>query len=173
MSNKKYEIYKSAGKCRRCGDDPLPDKTRCLKCNTAHLLYQQKSKENAAKNGICRYCLINKREQNKSMCGKCLIKHGKKQKDNYNLHRSSCIVAYGGRCKCCGIDNEKYLQLDHIKNDGAAHRLEVFNGTGGSMYTWAFRNSFPNILQLLCANCHQAKTVHGGCGASDHVQLFG
>jgi hypothetical protein len=69
---------------------------------------------------------------------------------------------------------EKYLQLDHINNDGAAHRkiLSKKTGRGGtSLYTWAYRNGFPDILQLLCANCHQAKTTSGGCQPGDHEAM--
>lgn len=103
------------------------------------------------------------------MCEDCLQKHGAKQKQGYHEARVACLTAYGGQCRCCGETNHKYLQLDHVGNDGAAHRREIANGTrGGSNYQWAFRNGFPDRLQLLCANCHQAKTVHGGCTEDDH-----
>lgn len=168
MVNKKYAKFKLEGTCRRCGADPLPGKTRCEKCHSAHLGYQNKSKAAAIADGRCRYCLVNPFEPGRSMCATCLTKHGSKQKANYHKRRNEVILRYGGRCKCCGNSNQKYLQLDHINNDGATHRRELANGRGGCISTWAYRNGFPDNLQLLCANCHQAKTAHGGCDDSDH-----
>lgn len=171
MSSKKYQKYKIEGLCRRCGLEPLPNKTRCQKCNTAHLAYQLKSKNNAIVDGRCRYCLTNKAMELKSMCSECLCKHSKKQKENYQKYRTACLIAYGGSCNCCGTTVSKYLQLDHINNDGSEHRNNLFNGGTGSIYPWAYRNNFPNMLQLLCANCHQAKTVGEVCTEEDHMQL--
>ena len=31
------------------------------------------------------------------------------------------------------------------------------------MMKWATRNGYPDTLQLLCANCHAAKTITGDC----------
>lgn len=182
MANSKYFEYKEAGLCVRCGGMRTEGKTRCGSCHLKHLEYSNKAKAKAIAKGNCRYCLINPATSGKSMCSECLEIHSGRQKTTYQNHRASCIEAYGGRCVCCGTSNQKYLQLDHIHGDGASHRKEIFGGRGGSIYTWAYRNDFPNLLQLLCANCHQAKTVYGGCDKSDHppyiisidsVQSFG
>jgi hypothetical protein len=102
------------------------------------------------------------------MCGTCLEKHRKKEKVRGQRYREQCIVAYGEKCVCCGKAVKKYLQLDHIENDGAEHRQKVFGGRHGNMYRWAVKNDFPDCLQLMCADCHQAKTYFGGCTEEDH-----
>jgi len=174
MKNKKYAEYKLSGLCVRCGAIPENGKTRCETCNAEHLNYTKRSRAKAAKNGKCLYCLVASRHQNFTMCKDCLLKHNTKGKENYQKMRSACIEAYGKHCVCCGLNNPKYLQLDHINNDGEAHRKEVFRGNRkGSMYAWAYHNNFPDILQLLCGNCHQAKTSCGGCSASDHPKWDG
>jgi hypothetical protein len=170
MANAKYLEFKNAGLCISCGDDRWNGKVRCELCHSKHLGYQEKAKSKAIARGDCRYCLISPRVEGRSMCGKCLIKHGTKQKQSYHAARAASITAYGGRCRCCGTTNQKYLQLDHVNSDGADHKRELYNnGRAGSMYTWALRNDFPDRLQLLCANCHQAKTSHGGCTIEDHA----
>lgn len=103
------------------------------------------------------------------MCVECLEKHSKKEKLRARRYRMLCIENYGGSCVCCGNSNYKYLQLDHINNDGAEHRKKLSNGKrGGNMYRWAVSNDYPKNLQLLCANCHHAKTYFGGCSKEDH-----
>jgi len=169
--NSRYFEYKAAGLCTRCGAPRMEGKTRCEKHHLEHLSYGHSFKEKAIQNGLCRYCCINPRVEGKSMCESCLDKHSERNREIYAKHRAACIEAYGGKCKCCGLGVHKYLQLDHINNDGAKHRQEVFNGTKGSIYTWAFRQKFPKILQLLCANCHQAKTTSGGCTDADHCAM--
>ena len=104
------------------------------------------------------------------MCSTCLPVHTERNARIYADKRRRCIEAYGKRCVCCGLSKDKYLQLDHVNNDGAQHRRELTGGgRKGSIYVWAVRNGFPPSLQLLCANCHQAKTLHGGCTPDDHV----
>jgi 5-methylcytosine-specific restriction endonuclease McrA len=108
------------------------------------------------------------------MCEKCLLLHTDKERRRYQKIRDACILAYGGCCVCCGTNVVKYLQLDHIHNDGASHKQKIFgNARTGSMYVWAYRHKFPNVLQLLCANCHQAKTTCGGCEVGDHCGIIG
>lgn len=174
--NVRYKKFKELGVCVRCGSTRYNGKTRCEKCHNEHLLYQSKAKNQALSQGKCRYCLVNVAEIDKSMCINCLNKHNEKQKVLYSKYRKLCIDNYGSKCVCCGLQNEKYLQLDHINNDGCIHRHEIFKSQKGSIYTWACRNKFPNNLQLLCANCHQAKTVGKPCTHEDHnhfVGLFG
>jgi|SRR5882762_620429 len=75
--------------------------------------------------------------------------------------RQEIINAYGGFCKCCGIKNLVFLDIDHINNDGASHRKEV--GFGLAFYLWLRRNHFPEGFQVLCKNCNWAKFVLGKC----------
>ncbi len=166
MKNKKYVEFKKLGLCVRCGKKPLIGKTRCETCHAKHLEYQKTAKQKALDAGLCRTCLINILDNNSQQCLKCKSKNNKRGKENYQKVKSECIQSYGEKCVCCGETNIKYLQLDHINNDGGKHRNEI--GAGINVLKWAKKNSFPKSLQLLCANCHQAKTIYGGCTLDDH-----
>ena len=107
------------------------------------------------------------------MCQSCLDRTNKNSKRQTQEYRQKVIEAYGGACMCCGITVEKYLQLDHVNNDGNVHRKQIRRyNNGGLSYSWACQNGFPPILQLLCANCHQAKSRHKPCTKEDHLQIF-
>jgi hypothetical protein len=168
VSNRLYFEYKEKGLCRRCGRPPLEGKTRCKQCHKEHLGYQNRAKQKAIDQGLCRSCLTVPVESGASLCFSCLEAVRLRERNRYQLWRNACIEQYGGRCVCCGEDNQKYLQLDHVNNDGADHRREIANGRGGCLYSWAVKNNFSSRLQLLCANCHQAKSFHGGCTKEDH-----
>ncbi len=70
------------------------------------------------------------------------------------------LTHYGkeGRLECasldCSITDIDMLTLDHVNNNGAAHRKEI--GNGKTMYNWVRKNGFPEGFQTLCAN-HQLK----------------
>jgi hypothetical protein len=76
--------------------------------------------------------------------------------------RLEAITRYGGKCACCGEDRYEFLALDHVNNDGAAHRKEIRRA---SIYTWLKRNNYPQDgrFQLLCHNCNLAKAFYGQC----------
>ena len=60
---------------------------------------------------------------------------------------------------------KEFLVLDHINNDGAAHRKSMKNksdGFGIQLYRWIIKNNFPPIFQVLCANCNMGKEMNGG-----------
>jgi predicted restriction endonuclease len=80
----------------------------------------------------------------------------------YHKHRRAVIAAYGGKCACCGETEYDFLEVDHIANDGAADRAKHGAGrkgkAGSNWYAWVVKNDFPSGLQILCANCHLAKT---------------
>ena len=167
--NKRYARFKEAGLCRRCGKTPLPGKTRCKRCHRLHLEYGRRFKNRAIRHGLCRYCCKEPRIASCSMCTTCLRIHSARSSARHAKWRKACLKAYGGHCVCCGCHNPKYLQLDHVNDDGAEHRRQIANGSrGGSLYKWAYFNGFPHRLQLMCGNCHQAKSCFGGCTKEDH-----
>lgn len=73
--------------------------------------------------------------------------------------RAEAIAAYGGACVCCGEAEPAFLELDHVNNDGCEHRRT----TGSHIERWAKRHGWPPVLQVLCGNCHRAKTSRGTC----------
>jgi len=76
--------------------------------------------------------------------------------------------AYGGyECTCCGETEETMLTIDHIDENGAAHRREVSNNTAkyritADIYRWLKKNGFPEGFQVLCYNCNVSKHRNGG-----------
>lgn len=77
--------------------------------------------------------------------------------------RTRVLDAYGNECKCCGERTPEFLGIDHVYNDGEAHRREL-KGYGRSIYRWLAMNGFPQDgFQLLCHNCNMSKGLYGGC----------
>lgn len=75
--------------------------------------------------------------------------------------RAEFIAEYGGACACCGEREPLFLQLDHINNDGAAHRRE--HKTGAKLLAALKRSGWPkDRYRLLCANCNHGRALNGG-----------
>lgn len=74
-----------------------------------------------------------------------------------NKQRMTALARYGTNgepiCCICGFDDVRALVIDHIDNNGAAHRKEV----GKKMYPWLIKNGFPEGFQTLCSNCNTIK----------------
>ena len=82
--------------------------------------------------------------------------------------RASVLQAYGEACACCGETTPEFLALDHIHNDGAAHRASLSMGRSSpdpaKFYRWIRDQGFPrDRFQLLCHNCNSAKAWYGAC----------
>lgn len=73
--------------------------------------------------------------------------------------RKEVLGKYGGSCRCCGEVRQEFLQIDHVNNDGAAHRRQI----GPDVYTWLKRSAWPTGFQVLCANCNWAKRGGAVC----------
>ncbi len=56
----------------------------------------------------------------------------------------------------CKVTEPAILELDHINGDGNSHR-ETIGKNSAVLYKWLIDNNFPPIIQVLCANCHDAK----------------
>jgi hypothetical protein len=108
--------------------------------------------------GLCRTCgKPNNTEY--SACPTCL----EKRRAFFRKLRLEVITAYGGaRCACPGCDVVEldFLHIDHVHNDGAAHRRKI---GAANLYSWLKANGFPPGFQVLCANCNLAKSRYGQC----------
>jgi|SRR5215831_682854 len=69
------------------------------------------------------------------------------------------VSMYGGMCACCGLDDPRFLTLDHIKNDGKGHREELYMI---QIYRDALNSYQPDRYQILCFNCNMGKGANGG-----------
>lgn len=68
--------------------------------------------------------------------------------------RTEAIKAFGGCCSECGETNAETLHFDHINNDGNVCRSHRRMLQRYREYISGF-----HVIALLCANCHQAKTL--------------
>ncbi len=83
-------------------------------------------------------------------------------RDYWNKLRHLAVMAYGGyRCACCGETEPKFLTLDHIFNDGNAHRKSMRN-RGAGIYKWLRDHKYPAGFQILCMNCNHGKALNKG-----------
>lgn len=161
---------KEQGLCVGCGKcESRPHYLACEQCSKKanQRVKRYKAKQCALGNCECGKSKI----PGKSLCQKCLKTNNKRSAIYGRKDRLLCVEAYGAKCECCGIDVEKYLQLDHIDGGGDEHRRSIFGRKQGPMAKWARQNNFPKILQLLCANCHQAKTRNDPCTDADHIVM--
>jgi hypothetical protein len=112
-------------------------------------------------------CMCGKKPiSGKKSCHKCLERDRKRTVAKIALLREEAITRYGGKCVCtsdgpCLEDWKPYLHLDHINGGGTKHRKELRGSK--KFYAWLKRKNYPPILQLLCANCHQAKSRGTSC----------
>lgn len=146
----------AAGLCQKsCGRRAEPGLQQCREC-----LNKQADRDTATANALlCKKCKKSVTTGNK-YCGKCR----EKQRARYQRLRDAVFAAYGGyRCCCpgCNVTEPRFLQIDHINNDGAKHRKEI-GGSGAHVYGWLRRNKYPPGFQVLCANCNYAKKT-GTC----------
>lgn len=85
-------------------------------------------------------------------------KESLRRKSGNERLKSQVLGFYGEFCACCGETYRAVLSIDHINEDGAAHRREI----GRNLYRWLVNNGFPSGFQTLCRNCNWAK-AYGGC----------
>ena len=90
-----------------------------------------------------------------------------KKREQGRRAKAEIIVAYGGKCECCGEATHEFLTIDHRNGDGAAHRRELGKkAKGRHFYRELKRLGFPrDRFRLLCFNCNIAR---GFCGYCPH-----
>lgn len=81
------------------------------------------------------------------------------QRERYKELKAEVIARYGGRCACCGESALAFLTIDHVHNDGNAHRSAGQRYSGVFIYRWLKARGFPDDgrYQVLCYNCNCAK----------------
>ena len=70
------------------------------------------------------------------------------------------------KCACCGTTWIEFLSIDHINNDGAKHRRELYGNRircGYDFYKWLKDNDFPEGFRVLCMSCNHSYGHFGYC----------
>ena len=133
--NRKLRAFRKAShKCERCGH-VLPDGHQFVSCDP---------------------CRAKRREYGRLTRGVALPLRRQK----YLELRIEVLQAYGGKCACCGETEQVFLEVDHIDGGGTKHRHSIGKM---NLYHWYKANGYPAGHQILCSNCHKAKTVGVVC----------
>jgi hypothetical protein len=101
-------------------------------------------------------------------CKKCVTREVVKR--NAETKRE-VFAHYGTGCECCGETDLRLLTLDHINQDGNAHRKTLSRKGGIDFYVWVRANEFPNVLRILCWNCNIGRYHNGGICPHEETRL--
>ena|SRR3990167_1431546 len=118
-------------------------------------------KRNRIASGLCKDCQA-RPKVGFSYCQRCRNARARQRSRRLVELRREIISHYGGACQCCGENDILFLQLDHVRNDGASHRKQI-SGNTYQLYLWIIKNYYPDTFQVLCANCNWAKGIYGYC----------
>ena len=151
------------GLCPGCGKAWTGPTHYCPPCHAKNVKRARKRRK--ARNGMCSRCVARRPAYGSAYCQICKISNREANIKRRAKCRELVILAYGGKCACCGKTNHRVMQLDHVNGDGGKHRAKI----GEPMWRWAYRNDCPSNLQILCADCHHIKTIYGKCLPTDHA----
>lgn len=122
---------KKAGRCYRCPKQAMLGRTKCTSCS-----------ESQSKKGLAKY-------------------YQKRESGTYSPSRAireakAVVMSHYGPACSCGVAFLSMLTIDHIDNNGAAHRREGKN-QGTHLYRKLISAGFPAGYQCLCWNCNFKK----------------
>lgn len=148
-----------AGLCRSCGQPRDTTAGKCTGCRERQRRLTQQRREA----GQCTSCGAATKPDG-ALCQACLDQYGRRGKKRRQRLRDQILSAYGNACTCCGETRPQFLHVDHVYNDGAAHRKRDKLHSGYAFYIWLRKHDFPkDRFQILCANCNLAKAKYGIC----------
>ena len=120
----------------------------CAKC-LRNLPIHKFRKNKHLQNGYTSYCVE---------C-KCLSRNFNRLSKKMEL-----IIAYGGKCACCGETQIEFLTVEHLNRDGKLHRKAVSKGKVGGVYKDLKARGYPkDKYTVLCWNCNLAKRYGKPC----------
>lgn len=113
--------------------------------------------------GLCGDCGGDVDREGFATCAFCSARKAERNATWYFRLKAEVFEAYGGTCACCGEDESKFLQFDHIEGKGNEHRRRFGSGKG-NLGVWKHLRDegFPPGFQILCANCNFGRSLNGG-----------
>ncbi len=146
---------------------PSPTTTMtCPSCKIGKLLSAFYLTRNLTPNGWCKECEKAARRQRYADTNGAVDREWRNRNQgavNETARRSRArrkievLHKYGEACTDCGIDDAEVLAIDHINDDGAAHRRITGMGSSSAFYAWLKKNEWPEGFQTLCLNCNHKK----------------
>ena len=82
-----------------------------------------------------------------------------KEKAYNKKRRQQKLNFFVKRCVCCGETDERYLEIDHVHNDG--YKETTKNGSRTSASLKQIKED-TSRFQILCSNCNRAKHQNDG-----------
>lgn len=144
------------GKCR-CGRVRAEGHRRCARCIADGVRDDKLKRARRREAGLCVICGGAREDKNHARCRKC-------NRAGLAYHfriREAALMAYGGRCACCGEEGVVFLTLDHINGNGARHRRSEPRAKWLPQYLKL--RGYPSGYQVLCYNCNMAKRQGPAC----------
>ena len=150
---------------------------KCPKCRVE----KQKSEFYKNKNAIdrinwwCKQCSKDKEKLDYLKNRKLKLAYAKKNyQENPEVHHSRKRLYYkmaveetyrllGNKCKRCGVEDKRILQIDHINGGGRKHHIKLNNSW--FKFHKDIRESVKNNrneFQILCANCNWIEAIEKG-----------
>jgi len=113
-------------------------------------------------NRLCKECMQPLPENQTTRCDVCNRKAADRCSARRFEYKLKAFDHYGGvKCQCCGIENPVFLTIDHVNNDGNAHRKTDWLARN-NIYQWLHKHKYPEGFQVLCWNCNMGKQINGG-----------
>jgi len=149
--------------CTKCRGTATPKHSKCQEClNKAKKIDKRKYIQRVT-NGLCVKC--GKTFNGKgTRCNKCVSKISDTQLRHRIKSRLEVMVHYCGgkpKCQCCGEDEVRFLEIDHINGGGRKQRTTL-GGGGCNFYRWLKKHHYPKGFQVLCMSCNGGKARNGG-----------
>lgn len=157
--NRQRKKHINAGLCY-CGRARIKGKKLCERCRQIQKGVSSRKKRRCTALGLCVSC-GKKVELRHIYCEKHLKYRKERSKQHLLRQRKAVISHYGGKCFCCGLDDIRFLTIDHISGCGRTDRKE--HGFGSSFYNWLIKNNFPEGFRVACTNCNSSRGMHGYC----------
>lgn len=146
-----------------CSDHGEYSGRYCGKCRADYMrVYTQQNREKANARRIASY------HKDKHTPGWKEHHYAKNRAGQARL-RDKCFEAYGGKCYCCGLDDWRFLTIDHVWNDGHNHKYP--NGkrrSGTVVYKEALAEMDSGRFRIACFNCNCARAMRGKDGLCPH-----
>lgn len=81
------------------------------------------------------------------------IKTNEQQKAFHRRRKLEAIDHYGGKCSCCGENQNEFLFIVS----------EVKRKRQTQIYNWLFKKNWPQGYQVICFNCNNARLIFKEC----------
>lgn len=138
-----------------------------MRLNTAAAEYAQRNAEQIAAYQAQYYAehgdVIRERarERGRSRDGYVRAVHSRFRRSHYKELRDEILTALGGKCYCCGVDDYRFLTIDHVQNDGKQERKPNGKGRNSYMVLRAiWESGCPrDRYQAACYNCNCARQL--------------